>query len=92
MIVRPMAFIPALVLLVLAALPGGPALADDDLRQARPGDPLILNNLAWRLRDRDPVLALSYAEPESRLILLELVNKPFPQQQAAQALLNAIDG
>lgn len=124
----------------------------DQLRERRPGNPLILNNLAWLLRDRDPRLALSYAEqahrlapkdaaamdtlgmllvhngdlerglallddariadptdatiayhyadalvkaergPEARLILLELVSKPFPEQQAAKALLNAIDG
>lgn len=56
-IVRPMAVIPACALLVWATLSGAPALADDDLRQARPGDPVIPHSLAWLLRDRDPVLA-----------------------------------
>lgn len=37
------------------------------LLKAQPGNAVVLNNLAWLLRDRDPVKALSYAERAHRL-------------------------
>lgn len=37
------------------------------LLEARQGNPVVLNNLAWLLRERDPLLALSYAERAYRL-------------------------
>ena len=40
----------------------------EGLMEERPGDPLVMNNLAWLLRDSEPERALLYAERANRLM------------------------
>jgi putative PEP-CTERM system TPR-repeat lipoprotein len=39
----------------------------EQVYEEQPGNPVVLNNLAWLLRDSDPARALNYAEQANRL-------------------------